>query len=251
MPDHPRVTRFADQDKLATAAAEAFVRDARQAIAERGRFAVALSGGGTPRQLHAKLAASPFREQLAWNRVRFFWGDERCVPPDHPESNFRMAKETLLEPLGIEASQAVRMPAERPDLAAAAADYATAIVDAVADGDRAHPPAFDLILLGLGDDSHTASLFPDTAALAVVDQWVAANEVPQLNTRRMTFTYPLLNAARCVRFLVAGAGKAAALKRVLQGPRDPRRWPAQGVHPTPGRLEWFVDEAAATELSVK
>jgi 6-phosphogluconolactonase len=237
------IRTFADVESLSEVAAQEFVRCAREATAERGRFAVALSGGSTPKRLYQLLAGEPFRNQLDWGRVGIFWGDERCVPPDDPQSNYRMAREAMLEKLPIPADHIHRMEAERPDLDAAARDYQNVLARVL----PGEPPALDLVLLGMGPDGHTASLFPHTDALHETTRWVVPNHVPQLHTNRLTLTRPILNRAREVLFLVAGADKAERLAEVLAGPADPTRLPSQSIQPD-GQLVWFIDQAAAGRL---
>jgi 6-phosphogluconolactonase len=245
-----RIVRiFADVGALSRAAAQEFVRRAGEALAARGRFAVALSGGSTPRQLYQLLAAEPFRSQVDWSRVDFFWGDERCVPPDHKDSNYRMAREALLDRLAVPGDHVHRMEAERADRDAAARDYQETLARVLGVLAGGEPPALDLVLLGLGPDGHTASLFPHTAALAEHSRWVVVNYVPKFGTDRLTLTAPVLNRGREVLFLVAGADKAEPLAEVLEGPPDPDRLPAQRIRPAHGRLVWFVDRQAAARLS--
>lgn len=234
--------------ELSHAAAELFVSLGQEAIAARHRFTVALAGGSTPRHLYTLLATEPWRNRLDWSAVDCFFGDERAVAPEHAESNYRMAQEALLGPLAVPAQRIHRMQAERADLAAAAADYQAELANVFDLGVDAPPPVFDLVLLGLGRDGHTASLFPHTEALLVDRAWVAANDVPQLDTRRMTLTLPVLNQAANVIFLVAGANKAAVLAEVLEGPPDPARLPGQSIQPEAGNLLWLIDQAAAAEL---
>jgi 6-phosphogluconolactonase len=247
MAPRPVVQRFGDLDELSHAAADDLAAIVRSAVAERGRCSLALSGGSTPRRLFTLLAARG-PAALPWDRVDLWWGDERPVPPDHADSNYRMARETLIEPLGLEPSRVHRMPGELPDHDAAAWAYERALVAALG-----APPMLDLVLLGMGPDGHTASLFPGSPALDETARWVVANPVtsPLVHgtTTRLTFTAPAINAARHVRFLVAGADKAAALAQVLEGPRDPRRYPSQLIAPTSGDVAWFVDIAAAASLS--
>lgn len=247
-----RVQRLADADALCHAAAEAFCRAFEESAARGQRFRVALSGGSTPRRFHGLLAASPYRERVAWGEVDFFWGDERALPPEHPDSNYHMARESLLDPLAIEACRVHRMPADADDTDAAARTYQREIAAAFAVDPDGPPPRFELLLQGMGSDGHTASLFPFTPALAETRRWVVANEVSSPDAvgsaRRMTFTFPLINSAARVVFLVTGAQKASALAEVLEGPDDPRRLPAQGVSPSAGCLLWLVEEAAAAEL---
>ncbi len=245
MSEHRELQRLPDSAAVAQAAAGLFVACAQTAQTEARDFRVALSGGGTPRRFHALLAASPLREQVDWSRVQFFWGDERCVPPDDPESNYRMACETLLDPLNIPASQIHRMRGE-DDPAAAARAY-EAEIRALLGGGANAIPRFDLIYTGMGPDGHTLSLFPHTAALRITDRLVTENVVPQLNTTRITFTATLANAAASVAFVIAGPDKADALAEVLQGAYNPERYPSQLIAPA-GELRFIVDEAAAAKL---
>ena len=244
----PEVLILPDRETLSEAAAERVARRCTETQNERGECAVALSGGETPKTLYARLAREPFRSAIRWERVRLFWGDERCVPPDDPRSNFRMAQETLLSRVPIPPENVHRMPAERSDLAVAAREYADVLrahLPRTADG----WPRFDLILLGLGEDAHTASLFPRAPALTETRAAVVAYHVPHLRADRMTLTPPVLNRAREVLFLVAGEQKAHALWMVLEGPRQPEAAPAQVVKPVDGSLVWLVDAAAASLLS--
>lgn len=245
-----RIVRvFPDAEAVSRAAAEELVRLAGEAIAARGQFTVALSGGSTPRRLYQLLAAPPYRDQVDWARIQVLWGDERSVPPDDPQSNYHMARQALLEHVPIPADHVHRMEAERPDHDPAARAYQD-ILSRVFFGKLAavELPAFDLVLLGMGPDGHTASLFPHTDALGETHRWVMVNRVPQLATYRMTLTAPVLNHAREVLFLVAGADKTARLAEVLEGPSDPTRLPSQLIQPSPGKLVWFVDRAAAADL---
>jgi 6-phosphogluconolactonase len=245
----PTIRQFTDAEQVSHAAAEEFIRLAREAIAVRGRFTVALAGGSTPRRLYQLLADTPYLERVNWPRVEFFWGDERTVPPDHKDSNFHMANEALLHKLPIAAANLHRMQAERPDPDAAARDYQHEIARVFGVTAEGEPPAFDLILLGMGPDGHTASLFPSTAALQETGRWVVSNWVAKFNTHRVTLTYRVLNRAAHVLFLVAGADKAHVLAEVLEGPSDPERLPSQRVRPGAGQLTWFVDLDAAGRLT--
>lgn len=228
--------------------AAAFVRDhAQKAVDDKRACSVALSGGSTPRQLFELLVSEPWRSTMPWRQMHVFWGDERCVPPDHQDSNYRMARQAMLDHVSIPPVQVHRMAGEHADPAAAAAEY---------EGDLksyfdAHgaAPRFDLVLLGMGDDGHTASLFPGTFALAVNDRWVTHNYVEKLSTYRITFTYTLLNAAAAVLFMTAGQNKATALREVLEGESAPLIFPSQGVKPVNGTLTWLIDRAAAQQLS--
>jgi 6-phosphogluconolactonase len=243
------IRTFADLASLSQAAAEEFLRTARAAVAAHGRFRVALSGGSTPKRLFQLLAAEPSRGQVDWSRTDIFWGDERCVPPDHPDSNYRMACEALLDHVSIPAEQVHRIHAERPNKDAVAREYEQTIAQVFGVQADGPPPAFDLVLLGMGPDGHTASLFPHTAALNEQKRWVVANYVPKFKADRITLTRPILNQARAVLFLVAGADKAEPLAEVLNGPADPTRLPSQSIEPSAGRLVWFVDSAAAARLT--
>jgi 6-phosphogluconolactonase len=236
-----------DLQAVARRAAELFVERAR-AARTRGRFTVALSGGSTPRNLHTLLAGPDSRNQVDWTQVQFYWGDERYVPPDDPESNYRMARETLLDKLPeVRPQQVHRIHTELPDPAQAADLYEQELRREFALPAGALP-RLDLIYLGLGPDGHTASLFPHTEALRVREHLVVANYVSKLASTRITMTAPVLNAAATVAFLVAGSDKAAALAAVLEGPRDPETYPAQLVQPAHGTLYWLVDRAAAAGL---
>ncbi len=237
-------------EELAREAADFVVWLGEQAIARHGRFRLALSGGSTPKALHGLLAGPAFANLLDWSRVAFFFGDERCVPPDHADSNFRMANETLLKPLKIAQDRVFRMRGEdTPEQAAR--HYEDSIRKEFGVAAPAWP-SFDLILLGLGDDGHTASLFPQTQALSERQSLVVPNQAPQGTKQRLTFTAPLINHAQAVVFLVSGAGKAPAVKAVLEDrAADPKKFPAKLVQPEQGRLIWFLDHAAAAELSVE
>lgn len=215
------------------------------AVAARGRCALALAGGGTPRSLHARLASAPYRTEVPWQRCEFFWGDERAVPPQHADSNYRMARETLLDPLAVDAARVHRMPAERPDLEAAAREYEAELVRVAGDGDGT--PRLDIVLLGLGADGHTASLFPGGEAVACVDRWVTVERSAAPGLPRLTLSLATLNAARCVLFFVAGAEKSEAVARVLE-PEGGEPLPAARVRPRDGRLLWRIDRAAAARL---
>jgi 6-phosphogluconolactonase len=240
----------ADGAELARAAADEVVRRAGEAVRARGRFTFVLSGGSTPRSLF-KLLADPadiFRDRIEWSAVHVFWGDERHVPPDHPDSNYRMAREALLDHVPIPAANVHRIRAENPDAAEAAALYDAELraVFALADGGF---PRFDLILLGLGPDGHTASLFPGNAAVHEQQRRVIAPFVAKFAAYRITLTAPVINGAAEVIFLVSGEDKAEALAAVLEGERQVDRYPAQVVRPDDGMLLWLVDRAAAQGLT--
>jgi 6-phosphogluconolactonase len=226
---------------LAEAGAREFARAASDAIDDRGIFRVVLAGGSTPRTLYGRLTGAPYRRSVRWNGVRFFFGDERCVPPDHERSNYRMARETLLEPLKIPPRHVLRMKGEEEPARAA-----RACEEAIRHRFSGRPARFDLVLLGLAEDGHTASLFPGTEALAERRRLVAANYVPKFSEWRLTLTFRALNAARRVIFLVSGPEKAAAAAKILKERRGYRDLPASAVSPRRGTLLWLLDEAAAS-----
>lgn len=221
-----KLHRLASLEALVASAATDLARRANDAIAARGRFSIALAGGNTPKPIYEALS----RESIDWGRVHVFFGDERCVPPEHPRSNYRMAREALLERVAIPAAQVHRMRGELPPVLAAES-YAQVL-----------EPVLDVVLLGLGDDGHTASLFPGLTAVHEAARTVVAEEVtlPAGPEWRLTLTPPALNAARHVAFAVAGKGKAAILQQVLEGPRDLSRLPSQAIAPTSGSLDWWL-----------
>ncbi len=233
--------------ELFEAGAELVAHLTKESVEERGRFVVALSGGSTPRNLYNLLATNA-RNSLPWDRMYFFWGDERHVSPTDKDSNYRMAKEAMLEKVPVPPANIFRVPAENSNANLAAEEYEKTMrrFFGLADG---QVPVFDLILLGLGPDGHTASLFPGTAALQEKDKLVVANWVEKFNTHRITFTLPVINAARCVAFVVSGMDKASALQAVLQSDAPGEKYPAKLVHPANGKLIWLVDRAAASALS--
>lgn len=235
-------------DKLAEEVAEFFIRSAREA--QDHPFRVALSGGSTPRKLYGRLSSPDCATRVEWPHVEFYFSDERCVAPDHPESNFKLARDTLFQPLGIKPSQVFRIEGEagQPDLAARRYEETIRRQFAI------HPPAwprFDLILLGLGEDGHTASLFPGSPALYEKSRAVVASQAPRGVTNRITFAAPLINQAHMVVFMVAGAQKAPAVHAVLEDDTaDANRYPAKLIQPAEGRLIWYLDRAAASALTM-
>ena len=239
---------FHNEQEVAHEAAEFVVWLAEGSLETDGAFRVALSGGSTPKLLYQALSGPLFRKQIDWSVVEFYFGDERGVPPTHPESNFRMAQETLFEPLSIASGRVFRMPGEAEDLDAAASRYEHMIREQF----NTPPPSwprFHLILLGLGDDGHTASLFPGAPALQEAGRVVVATRSPKGVPNRLTYTLPLINQASTVMFVVTGAGKAEVVKTVLEDRQaEPTRYPAKLVRPSNGRLIWFLDHAAASEL---
>lgn len=231
-----------DVDAVAAATADRLIAAGRNAIARRGRFVLALTGGSAPLAVCPLLVVPPRTGMLDWSKVEFFWGDERAVPPDHPDSNYRLAELTLFEYLpGVRMSQVHRMPADAPDLDAAASGYEGELRRTLADTmGRDRRPRFDLIWLGMGADGHTASLFPGSKALDERERWVVANWAPSLEAWRMTLTFPVINDAREALFVVTGADKADAVAAIRSGDRD---LPAARVHAE--RTLWLIDEAAA------
>jgi 6-phosphogluconolactonase len=232
--------------ELFAAAAEEVVRTANEAVAQRARFTIVLSGGSTPKSLYNLLATNA-RTALPWDRMFFFWGDERHVPPTDPDSNYRMADETLLSKIPVPAGNVFRIKAENPDAAAVAEAYEQTILKffQLKSGEI---PNFDLILLGMGPDGHTASLFPGTTALQEKSHLVVANWVEKMKTHRITLTLPVLNAARCVTFLVSGTDKASVLRAVLEEDVPEEQYPSKLVRPATGKLIWLLDRAAASQL---
>ncbi len=210
---------------------------------QRGAFNIALAGGSTPGPVYELLAADG---EIDWSRCNIFWSDERCVPPDHAESNYRLVRETLLDRLPHAPALVARMEGELPPEKAARL-YEQVIRD-ILPAQGSGIPRFDLVLLGMGDDGHTASLFPGSESLQITDRLVAADYVRKVDAFRLTFTYPLINAGRHVLILVSGASKADTLHSVLQGPPQPWKFPVQGVHPTSGQLRWLVDADAAQNI---
>jgi 6-phosphogluconolactonase len=233
-----------DAAALADAAARHIVESGQAAIDARGAFSIALSGGSTPRELHLRLAGPPLASQIDWPRVHVFFGDERCVPPDDAQSNYHMAFETLLSRVPIPASQVHRMRGEISP-GEAASEYEAELRAYFGDD----PPRLDVILLGMGDNGHTASLFPGLTAVHEQQRWTVAEYVAEVSMWRITLTPVVLNLAREATFLVAGAAKASMLRQVLEGPFAPDERPAQIVRPSPGEVIWLVDAAAASELS--
>ncbi|MEI6045175.1 MAG: 6-phosphogluconolactonase [Chloroflexota bacterium] len=244
---------FPEVQALNREAAQRLVKLAKAKIAATGRFSLALSGGSTPQKLYSLLAT--YKEQIEWSKVFIFFGDERCVPPDHPESNYRMANEALLSKVPISPENSYRMHGEDPPEEAAEA-YAKELERffGLEHGNGPSPenfPSFDLILLGMGADGQTASLFPATSALHEHGRPVTANFVPQLKTERLTLTAPTINRAAQIWFLVVGEDKASTLARVLEGEYQPQTYPSQLIRPQQGKLIWMLDEAAAAKLTKK
>lgn len=230
---------YPDKEALSRAAAELFVSEAKKATAARGRFSVALSGGNTPKRAYELLARQPFREKVPWGAVHLFWGDERCVPADDERSNYRMTRLALLDHVPLPNAQihAIRGDLPPPQ---AAQEYET-LLQAFFQGG---PPRFDLVFLGLGDNGHTASLWPGTPVIHELKRWVAEVYVAEQDLYRVTMTAPLLNEAALLAFLVAGADKAPVIREVRDGKHDPDRLPAQLIRPRNGQVLWLMDDAA-------
>lgn len=236
-----RIILTEDLDALSHAAATQIMHYAQKAIQDHGAFYLALSGGSTPVHLHQVLASPAFQRQLDWHSVYIYFGDERNVPHDHPDSNYRMAQETLLAKVPIPRSQIHAIPTGFAEMRDCATAYAGLLAELP---QRAGMPCFDLILLGMGNDGHTASLFPETTALEELDKPVTAVFVPKLNTWRISLTYPVLAQARTIMVLVSGEAKADVLYEVFTNPE--RHYPIQGIHNA--HTEWYVDKAAAARL---
>jgi 6-phosphogluconolactonase len=245
----PKITVYPDNESLVKGAADYLADLATRAIAERGRFTLALSGGNTPKPVYALLATPEYRDRLDWSKVLIFFGDERCVPPDDPQSNYLMIKNALLDHVPLPPDNIFRIRGEdAPEKAAA--DYTEALQKTFG-GDQtagAPPAGFDLNLLGMGDNGHTASLFPGLAAVTETYRWVMALYVEVVGMWRVTMTPVVINASREVAFLISGAGKADVLQRVLEGPYEPVVLPSQIIKPVSGKLRWLLDEPAAARL---
>ena len=240
---HVRI--FDDVGNVAEAAANGFIAVARAAIAERGRFTVALAGGSTPKRAYELLASEDYKSQIDWLKVHIFFGDERSVPPDDAESNYRMANEALLARFALPPENIHRINGVGDAVANARLyedEMRTYFNDALW-------PRLDLVLLGMGDDGHTASLFPGSEVLNEREAWVAANWVAKFGAYRITLTATAINHAAHILFLVTGESKAERLREALEGDHDPVRLPAQLIKPVDGSLEWFIDKAASTRLS--
>jgi 6-phosphogluconolactonase len=239
------VAIYPDSNTLSHEAAQYIVRLATEAIASHGYFTIALSGGSTPKALYTLLGNEPYHGQIDWALVEIFWSDERCVPPDSSDSNYQLAQEVLLSKIPIAANQVHRMPADKVDRDEASHEY-TLEMQRVFGTDGI--PSFDLLQLGMGPEGHTASLFPHQASLHEQQRLVMPVNVPKPPPPRLTFTPPLLNAARHVLFLVTGSEKADALQAVLEGSYQPEEYPAQIIRPPHGEVTWMLDTAAAGKL---
>jgi 6-phosphogluconolactonase len=249
---------YRDAEELALKAARLFARLADQYVIGCGKFTVALSGGSTPRAMFSVLAAGPFLDTVPWSSIYFFWGDERCVPSDHPDSNYRMTDEALLSKVPVPRDNIFRIPAELPDPEEAARSYAATLTrfflaapgaNRTGTAPLSSVPRFDLVFLGMGPDGHTASLFPHTTALQAGEQIAVANYVEKFKAHRITLTAATINNARNVVFVAAGEDKAETLKSVMEGSYQPELYPSQLIRPRNGTLLWLVDEKAAHLLS--
>jgi 6-phosphogluconolactonase len=238
----PEIRILNTPEEVFRAAADQFATLANSAIQASGRFTVALSGGSTPKGMYSLLAGDDY-QNILWDKVYFFLSDERNVPPNDPESNYRLANEALLSKIG--AKYVYRVPTEINDAASAAQSYEKTLIEVFQLGPGQFP-RFDLVLLGMGPDGHTASLFPGSTALQETRRLVVANWVEKLKTDRITFTFPVLNQAACVTFLVSGAEKATALHQIFEEGKD---LPAGRVHPVKGQLLWLIDRSAAAGFS--
>ena len=241
---------LANQSAIARRAAQEFVQAATQAVSEKGSFHVALSGGSTPKALYSLLAEdAALRAQVPWDKMSVYFGDERSVGPDDADSNFRMASETMISKVPLKPEQIFRMKGEYKETERAAQEYEQDLRASfkIAEGQF---PRFDLVLLGMGNEGHTASLFPGTKALHETKRLVASNWVGKLYTNRITLTAPAINNAARILFMITGADKALALKGVLEGPYEPDQLPAQMIQPPNGQLLWLVDTIAGGMLSI-
>ena len=233
---------FTKSDDAIAALADSIIKGAREAISTNGKFSLALSGGSSPKKLY-ELLASKYKNEIDWSKVHFFFGDERYVAHTHPDSNYLMAKTAMFDDLAIEDKQVYKVDTSL-DPAAAAIDYQRCMC-----GFFDEKPVFDFILLGLGDDAHTASIFPGTPLVWIDEEQVKEVYLEDKEVYRISFTAPLINAAKQIAFLTFGANKADAIKAVLEGEHDVSKYPAQLINPTSGELNWFVDEAAVSKLS--
>jgi 6-phosphogluconolactonase len=235
-----------DAAALNQKAADRFNLLANEAAANTGRFTAALSGGSTPKALYSLLAAPEYKESIPWSKVHLFWGDERCVPPDHQDSNYRMAREALLSKITIPTDNVHRMAGEKdPQVAAAEYEEQLKMFFQLTAGAL---PRFDLILLGIGEDGHTASLFPGNAALEETQRLVVAPYIEKFQTYRITLSLPVINEAAVILFLIAGKSKSAIVKKILEANGEASRLPAARVQPKNGKLIWLMDQEAASDF---
>lgn len=243
----PEIIRLTDPDTVAEEAARRWAQIAQQAVEEHGTFSIALAGGSTPKRLYQLLATDEWQARLPWGNTHVFFGDERRVPPSHEESNYRMAREALLDHVPIPAEQVNPMDGTGL-IKGAMRDYESKL-RRYFDHGRREFPRFDLVLLGMGSDGHTASIFPGTRAVSDLTNTVLVYPVPQLHVDRMTLTLPVINNARNIIFMVVGDSKAETLAAVLEGPANTSTYPSQAVRPNDGTLVWLLDQAAASKLT--
>jgi len=246
----PDVRILTNIDAIAKRSAQDFVQSATQAVSEKGSFSVALAGGSTPKALYSLLASdAALRSQVPWDKMYVYFGDERSVGPDHADSNFRMATDTMLAKVPLKPEQVFRIKGEYKDTEKAAQEYEQVLRTSfkIAEGQF---PRFDLVFLGIGNEGHTASLFPGTKALHETKRLVVRNWVGKLYTNRITLTAPAINNAARVIFMITGADKALALKGILEGPYEPEQLPAQLIQPPNGKVVWLVDTIAGGMLSI-
>ncbi len=243
----PEINIYSNPEELSRAAAELFVARAGARIAPSGGFFAALSGGTTPRRLYELLASNSYSDRASWDRIHLFQVDERSVPPDHAESNFRMIREALLASGRVPRANFHRIAAECQNAAGAAQQYALELAAVIPEREGGFP-RFDLVFLGMGRDGHTASLFPSSEAVGETQLWVYPSGPGPGGVERVTLTFPILNAAAEIVFLVSGSEKAATLQKVLEGPCEPLLLPSQGIKPADGQVRWYVDAAAASRL---
>ncbi|MBI1343628.1 MAG: 6-phosphogluconolactonase [Terrimonas sp.] len=235
---------YKDADELSSAAALWIAEYISETLKSQDRFTIALSGGSTPKKLHQQLAAVPLKDKIDWGKIHFFWGDERAVPFDDERNNARMAFDTLLDQVPVNRDHIHIMRTDiSPD--AAAASYEE-LLHAYFDKES---HSFDLVILGMGDDGHTLSLFPGYEVVQESERWALSFFLEEQDMYRITITAPVANLAAKIIFLVTGAGKAKALQQVLEGAYDPDTYPSQQIHPENGELIWFVDDAAAGLLT--
>jgi 6-phosphogluconolactonase len=245
---HREIHVFPDAAAIARRASELFLEIAKSTVADHNIFNVALAGGSTPKALNLLLAAEPLRSQIPWDKMKIFFGDERHAAPTDPDSNFRMATETVLSKVSLKPEQVHRIKGEYPDTEKAAQEYEQ-LLRAEFNLAAGQLPRFDLMFLGMGNEGHTLSLFPGTKALHDNGRLVMRNWIGKLYTERVTCTAPVANNSALVIFMIAGADKAPALKAVLEGPYEPEQLPSQLINPTNGKLLWLLDTAAASMLS--
>jgi 6-phosphogluconolactonase len=237
-----------DAAAIARRAADKIIASAALAVNERGVFHISLAGGSTPKALYSLLASEAFRDKMPWDKTQIFFGDERHVPPDHADSNYRMANESMLSKVPLKADQVHRIKAEYEDAEKSAKEYEQELRSSLklAAGQL---PRFDVLLLGMGDEGHTLSLFPGTKALHDNGRWVMSNWIGKLFTERVTITGPVANNSALAIFMITKADKALALKGVLEGPHEPEQLPSQLIQPTNGKVLWLLDTTAASQLS--